>query len=292
VIEQQEYLGGAPFNFAAHLKRLGHTVFFVSSVGRDARGERVLNKMSELGLSTEYVTRVENAPTGVVEVRLDSARQPQFIIQRPAAYDFPRLSPAKLQQLTSQHPDWLYFGTLQQMSRQAKSLTTRLVASPGIARRFYDVNLRAGCYEPSLVRGLMSQATVVKLNENEALEIASMYRRKHGNSLEDFCRAYAFEFGWSAVCVTRGARGCALLIGKEYIEADGYAVALADTVGAGDAFAAAFVHGMGSGWDARQIADFANRVGALVASRSGAIPEWTVAEAWGLREVSRPEGKS
>jgi fructokinase len=283
VIEEQEYLGGAPFNFAAHLHRLGHTVFFVSGVGRDGRGERVLHAMSELGLSTEYVTRVENAPTGVVDVRLDAARQPQFIIQRPAAYDFAALSPSQLQQLSSQHPDWLYFGTLQQMSRQAKNLTTALVASPGIARRFYDVNLRRGSYEPALVRELMSKATVVKLNEDEALEIASMYRRKHGHSLEDFCRGYAFEFGWSAVCVTRGARGCALLIGREYIEANGYAVGVADAVGAGDAFAAAFVHGLGSGWPIRQIADFANRVGALVASRRGAIPDWNLEEAWALK---------
>jgi fructokinase len=90
------------------------------------------------------------------------------------------------------------------------------------------------------------------------------------------------------VCVTRGARGCALLIGREYVEADAYAVSEADAVGAGDAFAAAFVHGLGSGWPIRQIADFANRVGALVASRSGAIPDWTIEEVWALTSSSRP----
>jgi fructokinase len=285
VIEGREYLGGAPFNFAAHLHQLGHTVFFVSGVGRDRRGERVLKKMTELGLSTDYVACVENAATGVVEVRLDAERHPEFIIQRPAAYDFPSLSPAQLKQLASKQPDWLYFGTLVQMSPQAKGLTTRLAASPAIARRFYDVNLRAGCYEPSLVRKLMSQATVVKLNEDESSEIAHMIQRSPHHSLEDFCRGYAREFGWSAMCVTRGARGCALLIGNEYVEADGYAVNVADTVGAGDAFAAAFVHGLGSRWPIGEIADFANRVGALVASRSGATPAWTIAEARALERA-------
>ena len=52
-----------------------------------------------------------------------------------------------------------------------------------------------------------------------------------------------------------------------------------DTVGAGDAFAAAFLHGLGAGWPTPKVADFANRVGALVASRRGAIPDWTIAEA-------------
>ena len=112
-----------------------------------------------------------------------------------------------------------------------------------------------------------------------------MIQRSPHHSLEDFCRGYAREFGWSAMCVTRGARGCALLIGNEYVEADGYAVNVADTVGAGDAFAAAFVHGLGSRWPIGEIADFANRVGALVASRSGATPAWTIAEARALERA-------
>jgi fructokinase len=68
----------------------------------------------------------------------------------------------------------------------------------------------------------------------------------------------------------------------QYIEAPGYPVQVVDTVGAGDAFAAAFLHGLGSGWPTPEIADFANRVGALVASRRGAIPDWTIAEAKAL----------
>jgi fructokinase len=67
--------------------------------------------------------------------------------------------------------------------------------------------------------------------------------------------------------------------GDEYIEASGHSVEVADTVGAGDAFAAAFLYGLICEWPADRIAAFANRVGALVASRDGAIPDWTVKEA-------------
>ena len=55
-------------------------------------------------------------------------------------------------------------------------------------------------------------------------------------------------------------------------------VRVADTVGAGDAFAAGLIHAIHAGWSARDAADFANRLGALVASRPGAIPEWSVEE--------------
>jgi fructokinase len=53
-------------------------------------------------------------------------------------------------------------------------------------------------------------------------------------------------------------------------------------VGSGDAFAAAFVHGLSMGWPLAQVADLANRVGALVASRPGAVPPWTIEECQAL----------
>jgi fructokinase len=122
---------------------------------------------------------------------------------------------------------------------------------------------------------------VVKLNDQEAGEIARIFGHPL-QSLEQFSRTLAAKFGWRAVCVTRGERGCVLLIGETYVEAPGYPVEVVDTVGSGDAFAAALLHGMGKRWPAGKIADFANRVGALVASRPGAISSWTVEEAGAL----------
>jgi fructokinase len=74
-----------------------------------------------------------------------------------------------------------------------------------------------------------------------------------------------------------------MLVEGEYIEASGYRVQAQDTVGAGDAFAAAFIHGLSLQWPALEIADFANRVAALVASRPGGTPAWTLEEARALR---------
>jgi fructokinase len=117
----------------------------------------------------------------------------------------------------------------------------------------------------------------VKLNEDE-LQSVHEFTGLPVN-FEAFCREGSRQFGWNAVCVTLGARGCAMLACGEYVEADGQTVDVVDTVGAGDAFTAAFMHGLICQWPVAKIAAFANRVGALVASRHGAIPDWTAKEA-------------
>jgi fructokinase len=282
VFGDTEHLGGAPFNFGVHARILGHSVSFISAVGDDRRGRSVLEKMEAMGLPARFVRQVKDHSTGIVTVNLNSSGQPHFTIHRPAAYDFPDLSREDLRELSSQRPEWIYFGTLFQMSPKAKALTLKVIDSNPEARCFYDVNLRENCYEAALVNELMSLASAVKLNDEEADVIQSMFGWSYG-SLEDFCQGTARRFGWEAVCVTRGEAGCVLWVGDNYVEAEGYKVRVADTVGAGDAFAAAFLHGLGRGWPAQEVADFANRVGALVASRPGGTPSWTIAEAEALR---------
>jgi fructokinase len=70
--------------------------------------------------------------------------------------------------------------------------------------------------------------------------------------------------------------GCAILLRDQYVEVRGYRVHVVDTVGAGDAFSAAFLHGLDAGWPVAQIGDFANRLGALVASRPGGAAPWSL----------------
>ena len=278
IVGQEEHLGGATFNFSAHLSRLGHTVSFVSAVGSDELGQKVIDSMSRLGLTTDYLGLDKDHPTGTAAVALASDGQPKFVLHRPAAYDFPQLNRGQCDRLFSQPVDWIYFGTLHQIYPQARQLTADLLnRSPG-ARRFYDVNLRSDGYTPTLIQHLMSQATIVKLNDEEVQAIGLMFGSRHG-SLEEFCRNYVDLYKWAGVCITRGSLGCTVLLDGQYIEAPGYPVEVADAVGAGDAFTAAFLHGLGNGWPTPKIADFANRVGALVASRRGAIPDWTIAEA-------------
>ena len=273
----RECLGGAVLNMAAQAARLGHDVALVSAVGEDERGRRALARARELGLATRFVPSLPSCDTGTVTVTVDHGGQPTYVIHRPAAYDFARLSEDDFTSLSSPPPDCISYGTLMSICPGARRLIAAIIERFPGARRFYDVNLRKDSYTPALVRDLLASATLVKLNDHEAAAIQEMCGHP-ATSLETFCRSFTERFGWEGVCVTRGEHGCALLLNGTYAELPAYCVRVADTVGAGDAFAAGFLHGVASNWPVREIGDFANRLGALVASRPGGTPEWSLAE--------------
>ena len=272
-----EFLGGAPFNFAYHLSRHGHRVSFISAVADDDRGRRILQRVGQSGISADFIHRTSDHPTGWADVQRDENGEPHFVIHRPVAYDFLQVDDSAMHSLFSSNVDCIYFGTLQQMSATARELTSRLMTAVPASRRFYDPNLRKDAFTPELVRDLLSKATIVKLSEQEACTVAKIFSEKL-TTLERFARDFSQRFGWDAVAITRGAQGCAVLVGNQYIEAHPSAVEAVDPVGAGDAFCAAFLHGIASGLPCAQNADFANRVAALIVSRKGAVPEWSADE--------------
>jgi fructokinase len=194
-----------------------------------------------------------------------------------------KLNQAALERLAAWNPDWVCFGTLLSMYPRGRNLLFETMDMLSGSRRFYDVNLRPKSFTPALVLELLGRATVVKLNQDEVLSLDAMFKESM-RTLEKFCRGHAARWGWEAVCVTRGESGCAILAGDQYVEVPAYRVHVADTVGAGDAFSAAFLHGLNAGWPAAQIGDFANRLGALVASRPGGTASWSVEE---LEALSR-----
>ncbi len=250
VFPDGERLGGAPFNLAVQLHRLGHEVLFVSAVGDDERGRIALHKMQELGLSTQFVRRVSGVATGTVTVSIRDG-EPDYVIHRPAAYDF--------LEIPEIDADWVCYGSLawfrQNQDRPARMPARRQECPP----HFFDVNLRKDSYNRALIEELMLAADVVKLNESE---LAYM-----GRSLKQLRDEYKLR----ACCVTLGDRGCRLFAGDDYAEVAAYPVEVADSVGAGDAFAAGFLHGLDQGWPAARIGDFANFLGSRAASRAGAI---------------------
>jgi fructokinase len=269
-------LGGAPLNVAVHLKRLRHEPLLISAVGNDPPGEKAKHAITGLGLDTTLLQSTSQYPTGSATVRLGANGDVSFAIGRPAAYDAVTLSDDAVRQLVEWSPDWIYYGTLFPSSAQPREVLQRVWAALPDAVRFYDLNLRPGYEAPALVDLLLQHADVVKLNEREM-----QFLHEHlalPAEPESFCRAAAEHYACRAICVTFGARGCALLLDGEYVTAPGFPIDVADPVGAGDAFAATLIHGIVSKWSIASIVRFANHAGAQVAASPGAIPEWSSVE--------------
>ena len=266
-------LGGAPLNFAVHLKRLKHCPLLISALGTDSTGEEARRAIHALDLDATLIQSTNRFRTGDATVYIGPSGQTSFTIERPAAYDGVELSDGITNQLIAWNPSWFYHGTLFPSYPSSQELLFQLLRTLPNAARFYDLNVRPGFDRPDLIKNLLRSADVVKLNEEELQFVHECIGLP--SDPEEFCRAGADRYNWRAACVTLGARGCAMLVAGDYVEADGFPVDVADTVGAGDAFAAAFLHGLISSWPPAKIAEFSNRIGAFVASIHGAIPDHT-----------------
>ncbi|MFZ0662602.1 MAG: carbohydrate kinase [Acidobacteriaceae bacterium] len=278
VLGEGEFLGGAPLNFSICSQRLGNDVALVSAVGNDRRGAMALQAIEAHGLATEFIQTIAGQPTGTATSDIDESGSANFNIQRLVAYDFLNLGEPALERLADMQPDWIYFGTLAQTSAGNEALLGRLItAAPG-ARCFYDLNLREGQWSTPLVERLAALASILKLSEAEAELLFGISHVPGAFSLERFCESWSRTYGLEIICVTLGERGCAVWSSGVLQTFPGVAVRVIDTVGAGDAFSAAFLHGFERGWPLERTAAFANALGALVAGRAGATPVWTIEE--------------
>ncbi len=256
-------LGGAPFNVIANLRRLGHPAAFVTAVGDDDLGARARAAAVDLGIDPAFVATSRELPTGTATVVRDAAGGHRFEIATPVAYESIAGSDGVFGRLEAWAPDAIAFGTLAQRFAGTRDLTGRVAAEPGPRERLYDVNLRDGCWTPELVLDLLSLATVVKVNDEEAAVLAGLLGCER--TADAIGERLAADFGVRTLCVTHGPDGAAMWSGGATATVAGTRVAAADTVGAGDAFAAALLHGILVGMPGAESLAFANRLGALVA---------------------------
>jgi fructokinase len=262
-------LGGAPANFAYIASLLGNKGIPASRLGQDSLGADAIRRLAELGLSTEFIQKDADHPTGTVNVEVDRAGQPRFEVAESAAWDFLEWTPQW--QNLAQQADAVCFGSLAQRSERSRATIHRfLLALRRSTVRVFDVNLRQKFYSKEVLAESVKLATIVKLNHEELPKVMSLLDLETRGEEASARQLLSHEV--KLVCVTRGSGGSLLVSADERSEHPGFKVKVADTVGAGDAFTAALVHGYLRGTSLAQINETANRVGAWVASQSGATP--------------------
>lgn len=262
-------LGGAPANFAYITCLLGDLGIPASRVGCDALGSEALARLAQLGLRALFIQQDRARPTGVVNVVM-SGGQHQFEIQENVAWDF--LEFTEVDAELAAMADAVCYGSLAQRSEVSRGFILRFLrATRAEAVRVFDVNLRQNFYSKEIIEQSMELATIVKLNHEELPKIMRLFERMI-SAEPDAARTLLSLWDLKLVCVTRGNGGSLLVSATECVQHPGFKVNVADTVGAGDAFTAALVHGYLRGQSLTEMNESANRVGAWVASQSGGMP--------------------
>lgn len=261
--------GGAPANFACHAAALGADAYVLGSVGCDNLGDAAMATLLEHGIHTDYVAVDPERPTGTVAVTTDAEGKARYEFAADAAWDAMRWSP-ELAGLAAR-AEAVCFGTLGQRDGRSRAAIRQFVgATSPDCLRLFDANLRAPFYDDAVILESLEASNALKLNDDELPVIAAALRLSGPEA--DVARELAAGFGLRLVAVTRGPRGAALFYNGNFHEAACRPVAVEDTVGAGDAFAAALVVGVLKGDDPGAVLRRAVEIGTFVCTRSGATP--------------------
>ncbi|MCG8585221.1 MAG: carbohydrate kinase [Pirellulales bacterium] len=269
--------GGAPANFAcatAELLKLRLAskprlrVAMASGVGQDDLGRRAIEALAVRGVDTQCVAELSHA-TGTVTVALDNDGGASYEFASDTAWD--NLEWNDTWASLAQQTVAVCFGTLGQRCEMSRATIQQFVNSvPQSALRVFDVNIRRPFISDEVILSSLKLANILKLNDEELPVVASLCG--HTGSGADVLRTLADRFELMAVALTRGAEGALLLSGDQLVDYPGVPTRVVDTVGAGDAFTAAFVLGLLADQSLPDIGANATRIAAYVCAQRGATP--------------------
>lgn len=269
-----EVIGGAPFNVASHLAAFGVNPLFISSIGNDERGKRILEKMEQFGLDSKGIYVHPSLSTGTARVTLNNG-EPSFIIDQNVAWD--SITRSSIEDLV---PDGkralLYFGTLSQRSHRTAS--TLQLLQKKIPRSFLDLNLRKPFYTSNLVSQSLRQAEYVKLNRDE-LETAFHIELNGYEDVNGAISRLMNRTGITQLVVTRGENGIESYSRGSHDGSVSQAIVSSlkidhyeDSVGAGDGVSAVLMLGLLLKWNPETTLNRAVRFGSGICGVKGAIP--------------------
>jgi fructokinase len=269
------YSGGAPANVALHAARLGARAVIASGVGIDEEGDALIETISQQGGEIRYIQKNILYGTGRVTVTVNEGI-PSFECSTDTAFDHLIWNDDLLKLAKSCNA--VVYGTLAQRDPDSEATIQHFLREADPALKAFDVNFR-GWHDrlESIIRQTLQHSDIIKMNEEELIPIRQIF---HQNSLSDaaFLMWLSNTYSLKRAALTLGPDGCILATPDRVIEAPGKPVHVVDTTGCGDAFLAALVIKTMEKASLEKTARFANALGALVATRQGAVPEYRLEE--------------
>lgn len=256
-------LGGAPFNVAAHLFIQGTTASIITRIGTDELGDEIHQEIKNQKITDDLVQLDESLLTGTVQVTLDNKGIPSYEISEPSAWD--RIEPTTNNIEAVKRSNGLVFGSL--ALRSETNLKTLKELAHHAPLNICDLNIRQKYYSKELIVMVLEMADILKINDDEAELLTEFFGYQ-----EDLYEYLTREYNLEVIIQTKGKDGAEAYHKGITYNAEGEEVTVIDTVGAGDAFLASFIHNYINGKDINVCLSAGCHAGGYVASRRGAIP--------------------
>lgn len=269
VLPEGKKIGGAPANFAYHVSQFGLNSRVVSAVGDDKLGMEILDNFREKKLNT--MVEIVPYPTGTVQVELDNEGVPCYDIKEGVAWDDIPYTPA-LEDL-AKHTTAVCFGSLAQRSVVSRETINRFLDTMPAENtlKIFDINLRQGFYTKEILCNSFRKCNVLKINDEELVTVSRMFGYP-GIDLQDKCWILLAKYNLKMLILTCGVNGSYVFTPGEVSFVETPKVEVADTVGAGDSFTAAFVASILSGLSIGEAHKLAVETSAYVCTQNGAMP--------------------
>lgn len=270
VLPEGKKIGGAPANFAYHVSQFGLPSCVVSAVGDDALGKEIIENFTSKGLN--HLIETVPYPTGTVQVEIDQAGIPQYEIKENVAWDNIPYTP-QLESL-ARNTRAVCFGSLAQRNVVSRNtINSFLDAMPQTDDTFvvFDVNLRQGFYNKEILCNSMKRCNILKINDEELVAVSRMFGYP-GIDLQDKCWILIGKYNLKMLILTCGINGSYVFTPGKVSFRPTPTVEVADTVGAGDSFTAAFISSILQGKSVDEAHTIAVNTSAFVCTRKGAMP--------------------
>lgn len=270
VLPEGKKIGGAPANFAYHVSQFGLPSCVVSAVGDDDLGREIIENFTAKGLK-QLIADVPY-PTGTVQVEIDQSGAPQYEIKENVAWD--NIPYTERLESLAERTTAVCFGSLAQRNVVSRNTINRFLDV--VSRNeenliVFDVNLRQGFYNKEILCNSMKRCNILKINDEELVTVSRMFGYP-GIDLQDKCWILLGKYNLKMLILTCGINGSYVFTPGNVSFQPTPKVEVADTVGAGDSFTAAFISSVLKGKSVSEAHSLAVRTSAFVCTEKGAMP--------------------
>lgn len=270
VLPEGKKIGGAPANFAYHVSQFGLPSCVVSAIGDDALGKEIIENFTSKGLD-QLIAEVPY-PTGTVQVEIDQTGIPLYDIKENVAWD--NIPYTEHLDALAKRTKAVCFGSLAQrnvVSRETINNFLDTMPKDDDSLIVFDVNLRQGFYNKEILCKSMQNCNILKINDEELITVSRMFGYP-GIDLQDKCWIFLGKYNLKMLILTCGINGSYVFTPGNVSFQPTPKVEVADTVGAGDSFTAAFIASILKGKSVTEAHSIAVKTSAYVCTQKGAMP--------------------